>query len=175
MPLNFVPQRGAAVDRETGLTIYAPRMLPAEGQDDVEYQYSFDRNDHSIDGLGLYGFELSVRRNGRVQQVFTLDLGREAVLESIFNRVKKSFANEDDDFSFLANLAQGLISVFESRTDNDDDVRYVAITKPSLLSQHGIELPEEFKNIADDISLPDGYVAIAEITVPAHPVQAGLQ
>lgn len=172
---KFVAAKGSAIDKENALIIYTPRMLPAQSPDNVEYQYSFYRDDDNIDGLGFFGSGLIVNENGRAQQIFTLDLGREGVLNSIFDRLKKSLRNKDDDIRFLKYLAQGLVTVFESRTDNDNEVRYIAITRSDLLASRGINVPAELENSLSEIFLPEGAIILAETVVPAHSSQVNIQ
>lgn len=170
MPLNFKSQPGSAVDLDAGLAIYRPRMLPASPPDDpndVELQYLFYRNDDRFYGLALSASDEMVDKGGRWEQVFTLDLSNRHALEAVF-KFKKLLGDESDDFSFLRGLAQGLVTVFESRTDNSDDVRYLAVTKAPSLIGCGITLPAEQKQI-------DGNkIILAEAFVAAHPLPSAV-
>lgn len=160
MPLNFVPQRGAAVDNENGLTIFRPRMLPAEKPDDIEYQYTVYLNGSPFDGLGLFGTEEILIENGEKLINFTLDFGRDWVINSIFS-LKNSLENKDDDFSFLTAIAKGLIATFVCRKDNDENIRYMATTKASLLNARDIKVPSE-------ISQNQDRIVLASVFIPAH-------
>jgi hypothetical protein len=112
---------------------------------------------------------LVIEKAGYREWVFILDLGRDQVLNSIFDRVKKSLENEDDDFTFLQGLARGLVMAYQGRTDNDDNVRYVAITKLALLTARGIIIPTESKFISTStVPLAEGEVVLAEAFVPTH-------
>lgn len=161
MPLNFKPQRGSAIDINNGLVIYRPRILPAEAPDDIEYQYAIYRDDQPYDGLGLFGTDAITNETEHLQRVFTLDLGRDWVLDSIFG-FKRALGSEDEDIDFLRGLARGLVAVFESRTDNDEELCYVAVTKAVLLIERGIPLPDDLKRSAT------GEIVLAEVIVPAH-------
>lgn len=166
MPLDFEPRTGSAIDLESGIVIYAPRMLPASPPEDpgrAEYQYAFYRGDDRIYGLGLFGSDMTVDKAGRRERVFTLDLARGQVLEMVFE-FKRILENEDDDFVFLAGLARGLVAVFGNRPDDDADMRYVAVTDAALLAERGIRIPESVLQ-----SVGDGIV-LAETLVPARVV-----
>lgn len=164
MPLDFEPRTGSAIDQESGLVIYPPRMLPASPPEDpahTEYQYAFYRGDERIYGLGLFGSDMGIDNGGRRELVFTLDLGRDWVLDTVFE-FKRLLGNDDDDFVFLKGLARGLVSVFEGRTDNDEDTRHVAVADAALLAGRGIPVPESTRR-----SSATGIV-LAEAFVPAH-------
>lgn len=165
MPLNFVAQYESAVDVGTGLLIHSPRLLPATAPDDIEYQYSIYRDGLPWDGLGLFGSEAMEDRGGRQQRVFTLDMGRDPVLDSVF-RLKRALGSKDDDFDFLQGLARGLVAVYETRTDNDAEVRYVALTRAGLLEDRGIALDGEMGKTEA------GEIILAEVVVPAHAIGA---
>lgn len=131
MPLNFEPRPGSAVDIINNITIPQPRILPASFPEDpshTEYQYAIYKNDTRIDGLGLFGSDWLLEKDRRREGVFSLDLGREWVLDSIF-RFKEKINDKCDDFDFLKSLACGLLLPYQNRDDNDDDVRYLALTK----------------------------------------------
>ena len=160
MPLDFKPQLGSAVDPGTRLTIYEPRMLPASppaDPDGTEYQYAIFLDGKRFYGIGLNGSNAVVNKDGRRERVFLLDLG----LDMVF-RLKHMVEDYDDDFDFLRGLARGLVGVFESRTDNDDDTRYLAVTGAAALAARGIAVP------AGALRLPGGEVLLAESFVPGH-------
>ena len=164
MPLDFKPQLGSVVDPGTGLTLYRPRLLPASppaDPDGTEYQYAIFLDGEHFYGIGLYGSDAVVDKDGRRERVFLLDLGPDWVLDAVF-RLKHMVEDDDDDFDFLRGLARGLVGVFESRTDNDDDTRYLAVTGAAALAARGIAVP------AGALCLPGGEVLLAESFVPAH-------
>jgi hypothetical protein len=162
MSLNFKSQLGGAIDSGTGLTIRPPRMLPASPPrypDEVEYQYTFYRGGEPYDGLGLFGTDVVVEKNGHRECVSTLDLGSDQLLNSVF-RLKRDLG-DDDDFAFLQGLAYGLIAVFENHSDSDDG-RYVVVTNAALLAARGITVPDSAAR------LDSGQIVLAEIFAPAH-------
>jgi len=164
MSLDFKPQLGSVVDSATGLTIYEPRLLPASppaDPDGTEYQYAIFLDGKRFYGIGLYGSDAVVDKEGRRQRVFLLDLGPGWVLDTVFE-LKNMLEDDDDDFAFLRGLARGLVGVFESRTDNDDDTRYLAVAGAAALAARGIAVP------AGATRLPGGEVLLAESFVPAH-------
>ena len=163
MPLHFVPQRGAAVDRETGLTIYAPRMLPAsfpENPEHTEYQYNLHRNGDRFYGLGLCGTNKAHNHEGKRELLYTLDLGRDWIFDSVFG-LKRELANDEDDFTFLRNIAQGLIAVFYF-DNNDYGCHYCAYSDATVLTNYGICIPDNVEQKSK------GEIVLAEEFVPAH-------
>jgi hypothetical protein len=162
MPLNFEPRLGSAVDTATGLTIYAPRILPASPPEDpehTEYQYSFYLHGKRIDGLGFFGTKLIKKKLGHLERIFELDLGRDWVLDSVFE-FKKTLDDEGDNFVFLQSLARGLVGVFEKDSDADDDFRYLAMTNANLLERRGIVVPNYIVRLAgNEIILAEIFVA----------------
>ena len=168
MPLNFKAQLGEAVDLDTGLSILSPRMLPASppaNPNDTEYQYTFYRDGESYDGLGLFGTDVVIEKDGRREGVSTLNLDREWLLDSVF-RLKRDLGDDGDDFAFLQGLAYGLIAVFENHSDSDDG-RYVVVTDAALLAARGINVPNGVTR------LNSGQIVLAEIFAPAKTSVAG--
>lgn len=164
MSFDFKSRSRSSFDEESGVSIPQPRMLPAScaGSDDnIEYQYSFFLDGKDIGGLGLLGTCGFTERQGRREQLFTLDLGREGVLRSALG-FRETLGNSDDEFVFLRGLAQGLVMAYAGRTDNDDDVRYVAIADADSLARAGMHIPD------DVISWVEGVILLAEAYVPAH-------
>jgi hypothetical protein len=167
MSIHFEAARGSAVDRQNDLTIYQPRMQPTDTADEVEYEYAIYRGDVRY-GLWCLGTSHLTQVEGRVVRIFTLDLGRDWVSKS-FWELKKEISISGDDLNFLVGLAEGLVKVFQSRTDNDAEVRYVALSQELALQDRGIVAP---KNLA---RLPNGSLILAEVVVPAHPLPSATQ
>lgn len=164
MSLDFQPRQGSAVDPGTGLTLYPPRLLPAsppESPDDTEFQYAIFRDGKRFYGLGLVGSDAMVDKDGRREHLFLLDLSPVWVLDTVLE-LKRMLEDGSDDYAFLRGLARGLVAVFESRTDNDDDTRYLALIDPIALAERDIAVP------ADAARLPGGELLLAEAFVPAH-------
>ena len=164
MPLDFKPQPGSAVDPGTGLTIHAPRMSPAPPPADAghtEYQYNFRFDGQWFYGIGLNGSDEVVERAGRREWMFRLDLGRDWVLDTVFE-LKRMLGNSDEDFVFLQGMAQGLVRVFEKDTNHDYDFRYLALTDAGLLAQRGIMV------LGEVARLPTGEIVLADVFVPAQ-------
>jgi hypothetical protein len=118
------------------LTIYPPRLLPASppvDPDGTEYQYAIFLDGKRFYGIGLNGSDAVVDKDGRRERVFLLDLGPDWVLDTVL-RLKHMLEDDADDFDFLRGLARGLVGVFESRTDNDDDTRYLAVANAAALA-----------------------------------------
>ncbi|QQP94966.1 hypothetical protein [Lysobacter enzymogenes] len=164
MSLDFQPRLGSAVDADTGLTIYEPRLQPASppaSPDDTEYQYAIFLDGKRFYGLGLNGSDAVVDKAGRRERVFLLELGSAGALDAALD-LKRRLANDEPDFVFLRELARGLVGVFETRTDNDDDTRYLAVVDAAALAERGIAAPESVARLAD------GELVLAEAFVPAH-------
>lgn len=161
MPLNFQSQSGSAVDQQSGIRIPMPRMLPASTQDGkeyTEYQYSIYRGDKRISGLGLNGTDRIVDAQKRRVWESKLDLGRDWVLDAIFD-IKSDLKNDDNDFDFLRAIACGMLKVFEGESNQNYDFHYLASSDESSLARRGIEVP------SDIARLPNNEIVLAEIFV----------
>lgn len=164
MPLHFQAKSDSSFDPVSGVTIPEPRILPGklpDGSAVTEYQYSFFRGEDRIGGLGFEGPDAIIESDGYREWVFTFDLTREQSIRSML-RSKEDIGSTDDDFTYLRGLAQGLVLAYAGRTDNEDNLRYIAVTSIEALDQAGVP-------IAGAISvLPDGKVVLAEASVPSH-------
>lgn len=168
MPLHFESNVGSAIDRNSGLTIYPPRIVPASPPEDPnhdEYQYGLYRNGERIDGLAVFVTDESIERAGDRERIFTLDLGRDWVLDSILS-LKKSLHSDDDDFDFLQGLAKGLLLVYQTRPKLTYKVRYIAITSKSMLDKHGIAPSRT--NTSIDLSKFDDQILLSELFISAR-------
>lgn len=167
MTLRFVAAHGSSVDTANALVIYRPRMEPCAAPDEVEYQYAIYKNEDERDGLGFFGLSIVIEEGGEPVRVFTLDLGRPPVIESMIE-LKKRLKVDGDDFDFIQRLAEGLVGVFESRTDNTEAVRYVALTQDAPLHEKGIAVPDALPR------LPNGQIVLAEARVEAHTIEGSV-
>jgi hypothetical protein len=163
--MNFEAALGSSIDQANQLKIFQPRMEPTAEANGVEYQYPIYRGDTRY-GLGFFGTETMVQRDGKPEQVFTLDLGSSQAIESIL-WLKRELQIHDADAAFLMGLARGLVLVFATRTDNDDPVSYRAISNVSALQANRLTLPSNVQ------SLPSGELVLAEVHIPAHPLDGG--
>lgn len=151
MPLLIERQPGSAVDHESGVTIPAPRIVPASPTEDPshsEYQYLFYVDGERVDGLGVFGSERMVQAATGPEQIFNLDLGRDWVLRSIFD-FKRLLSDTGDQFSFLQSLAQGLVLANMDDSSGRYSVRYVATTDPETLKKFGIEITDPLQLTSD--------------------------
>jgi hypothetical protein len=77
-------------------------------------------------------------------------------------RSKADFGSTDEDLTFLRGLAQGLVLAYAGQMDNEDNLRYIAVTSVEALDQAGVP-------IAGAIPvLPDKKVVLGEAAVPSH-------
>ncbi len=162
MPLNFTPQPGSAVDQGNRIVITSPRLLPASPPEDPshnEFQYLFYVDGVRVDGLGLFGSEAMVETEGGRERVFTLDIGRDWVLESIFS-FKRTLGNKDDDLTFLTGIAQGLVLANMDQRSSKYGIRYLAITRHGALARRGID------HLQTKLPLAAGEIVLAEAFVP---------
>ena len=161
MPINFQSRSGAAIDQQSGVKITMPRMLPVstqDGEEYTEYQYSIYHGDKRISGLGLNGTDRIVDTHGRRLWISKLDLGRDWVLDSIFD-IKHELGNDDSDFYFLQAIASGLLKVFEKEPNQNYDFHYVASSEESSLARRGIEVPSGIARLSsDEILLAENFV-----------------
>ncbi|MCS4235466.1 hypothetical protein [Stenotrophomonas sp. BIGb0135] len=164
MPLNFTPQPGSAVDQDNRVVITSPRVLPASPPEDPshdEYQYLFYVDGVRVDGLGLFGSEAMMEAEGGHERVFTLDMGRDWVLESVFS-FKRILGSTDEDLTFLIGLAQGLVMANMDQSSSKYSIRYVAVTTDDALSRRGIN--------PSQMNLPSeaGRIVLAEGRIPVR-------
>lgn len=163
MTLHFVAAYGCAVDSANSLVIYEPRMEPTSKPDEVEWQYMIYKNDDMGHGLGFFGLHALIDDGGEIVRLFTLDLGRPQVVTSML-KLKHRLGIDGDDFEFIHRLAEGLVRVFESETNNTEVIRYVALTQDAPLQDVGLVVPVDLPR------LPNGQVILAETRLEAHPV-----
>jgi hypothetical protein len=163
MTLHFVAAYGCAVDSANSLVIYPPRMEPGPKPDEIEYQYSIYKNDDTRDGLGFFGLHTLIEEAGETVRLFTMDLGQPQVINSMLN-VKERLQVDGDGFDFIRGLAEGLVKAFESRTDNTEAFRYVALTQEGPLQNIGLVVPAHLPRLSN------GQVVLAEVLVEAHPI-----
>lgn len=161
-PLCFKPQTGCAVDEQNRLTIYRPRLVPAEAPYDIEYQYSIFRDDKRFEGIGLFATDSWVRDRTGDERVFAIDLTTPQAISSAFD-LKASFGIDSDDLTFLRGLAYGLVAVFKSRRDNPDLVRYIVLGNAVALQERGLSIDSRINVTAD------GRAILAQIVVPPNP------
>lgn len=103
----------------------------------TEYHYSLYRGDDRIGGLGLIGSDEVVEHGGVREHVFWLDLAREQVIRALLD-YKQDFGATDEDFAYLRGIAHGLVVAFAGRTENEENLRYVAVTSIEALSAAGV-------------------------------------
>lgn len=164
MPLCFEPRPYSSFDPVSGITIPGPRLLPGELSDGTvvtEYQYAFYLGDRRVGGLGFHGTDQIEEINGHTERVFTFDLGHDWLITSIL-KFKEMIGNADNDFSFLRDLAQGLVMAYGGQTDNVENLRYVAITTASALAIARVLIPDQ------GLVACDGHVVLAEAYVPVN-------
>lgn len=164
MPLNFQPRSGSSFDPISGITIPEPRILPArlpDGSAGTEYQYAFYLNHVAIGRLGFCGSDYIAEANGARERVFEFDLGHDWLIKSMLE-FKRKIADSDDDMGFLRSLANGLVMAYAGQTDNDENLRYVAITTPDALVHAGVLVSDEGGTSSE------GMCVLAEVSIPAH-------
>jgi len=161
MPFYFQPFSHSAVDPVNNVSVLRPRILPAtlmNGVAGTEYHYSLYRGDDRIGGLGLIGSDEVVEHGGVREHVFWLDLAREQVIRALLD-YKQDFGATDEDFAYLRGIAHGLVVAFAGRTENEENLRYVAVTSIEALSAAGVL-------ISDGTSTrEDGTLVLAEVVV----------
>lgn len=162
MPFYFQPFSHSAVDPINNVSVLRPRMLPAtlsNGEAGTEYQYSFYRGDNRVGGLGLEGADELIERSAFQEHVFWLDLAHEPVIRLLLD-YKSDFGATDDDFAYVRGIAQGLVMAFAGSADNDENLRYVAVTSAEALSAAGVLISDE------TTMREDGILVLAEVAIP---------
>ncbi len=125
---------------------------------EVEYQYSFSRSGKRLTGMGVGGVEYFIKRPGYHERLFTIDLSTDPALTAAL-RVKPILGSHDDDFTYLRELAQGLLDGFKTESDSLVNKRYLVFSGIDALSRHSIRVP------ADVVPRADGVIALAEAFV----------
>lgn len=161
MPLDFQFKTGAAIDEESELTIYPPRLVPASPLADpalTEYQYNLYQGDDRY-GFSVFG---KIDQNPDADSV-TLDLSQGLALEAIL-RLKLDIGNSDPDFVFLTGMARGLLVALEA--DAPDDRRMICqawISLDALAKRH-------VSVVADHASVSGEGVLLASVTIAVRHV-----
>lgn len=161
MPLHFQAKSDSSFDPVSGVTIPEPRILPGklpDGSAVTEYQYAFYRGDARIGGLGFNGPDMSVEVDGMAERVFIFDLGHDWLIKSMLE-FKEIIENQDDDYTFLRGLAQGLVLAYAGQTDNEENLRYIATTTPVALVGAGVPPSVE------TAMKPQGPIVLAEVRI----------
>lgn len=164
MALQFQPQPRSSFDPISGIAIPRPRMLPttlSNGRPGTEYQYAFVRDGKTIGGLGFDGSEQVVEAAGRRERTFTFDLGHDWLIQYLV-QLKRVLGIPADDFSFVRDIAEGLVMAFAQQADNEENLRYVVITTGEALSGAGVPAPTDIIQNSSDI------IVLAETAVPSH-------
>ncbi|WP_282295437.1 hypothetical protein [Stenotrophomonas sp. PS02289] len=146
-----------------GISIGQPRMQADVASGDsreVEYQYSFRQSGQMLTGLGVGGAEYFLNRPGYHERLYTIDLSTRPALEAAL-RVKPILGSSDDDFTYLRELAQGLLDGFKGEPDGLVNKRYLVFTRVEALSQQPIRVP------AGVVPSADGTITLAEAFVPS--------
>lgn len=165
MPLNFQPASHSAIDPVRDISIPRPRILPTtlrDGTPGTEYQYAIYRGDQRIGGLGFEGSDEIVQKPGCQEWVFTFDLCREQTIRSMLT-LKAELDAGAGDFQFLQDIAQGLVMAYAGRTDNEEGLRYRAVTSVEALQTTAVAVPEDLSAFAEQRA-----VVLAEAVVPGH-------
>lgn len=160
----FQPQLRSSFDPIHRVSIPQPRTIPAalpDGQQGTEYQCAFIRDGRAIGGLGFFGTDAEVEAAGLKEWVFTLDLGHDWLVSSMLE-FKQTLGDTDGDFAFVRSLANGLVMAYAGQVDNEDNLRYVAITTSEAMAQAGVEIPGGTHVAAGDV------IVLAQVVVPAH-------
>lgn len=166
MSINFRAIGSSAWDEESGILIPTPRMEPAtlaDGAEGVEWQYEFSRNRGSIGSTFVRSTRRFVDDSQGGAWVFAFDLTAGREINAILD-LKKEFSSLDDDFSFIRDIAKGLLTVFAGTTDNLDAQRRLMFTTVEALAYCGVHVAPEAAPDAD------GRIVLAELFVPAHPL-----
>lgn len=167
MPFYFQARPYSSLDPISETTIPRPRIGPIvleNGLRGTEYQFAIYRGETRIGGVGFDGWDETARENSQSVHVFFFDLGRATVIRAMLS-CKDLLGNVDDDFTYLQGLAQGFVLSFAGRTDNDEPLRYVAVTTSQALIESQVAIPMDFP------LLPDGTLVLASVDVPTPGTQ----
>lgn len=164
MPFHFQAKPYSSLDPISKTEIPRPRIGPtvlADGRHGTEYQFAIYRGDSRVGGVGFDGWDETTQDEGRPVHCFVFDLRHAQVIHALL-AYKQTLDNVDDDFTYLQGLAQGFVLSFAGRTDNDEALRYLAVTSAQALMESQVPMPS---NVA---KRDDGSIVFASIDVPAH-------
>lgn len=156
--MTFEVAPGGAEDRAHHLRLFRPRVEPTTDAHVDEYQFPVYRGDDRY-AISVPGDASMVEG----EQTITLHLGSPSVLDGILE-MKRYFDIQEEDGAFLLELAQGLVKVFVSRTDNGEALTYRVVVDAAVWRERGYH-PSAEGLVA---SLPGEWI-LAEAHVPAHP------
>lgn len=168
MSINFKPHGNSAHDETSGIRIPPPRILPEirpDGSTGIEYQYSFRHEDRLIGSMGLSGTQTIIKTNGDREEIYKIEITQESTFEMIL-WLKSQIGNEDGNFDFIINIAQGLVAVFTEKEDNLFAQYNQVVTTREALERNKITTPNHIDAISKET------IILAESYTPAHPIQS---
>jgi hypothetical protein len=163
MPFQFQAKPYSSLDPISETEIPRPRIGPtilADGRHGTEYQFAIYRGDSRVGGVGFDGWDETTQNEGHPVHCFVFDLRHAQVIHAML-AYKQTLGNTDDDFTYLKGLAQGFALSFAGRTDNDEPLRYLAVTSSQALIEAQVLVP------AGVVTLADGSIVLASVEVPA--------
>lgn len=168
MPLNFHARQGSSFDPDSSVYIVESRILPQtfpDGSAGTEYQYACYRGDERIDGLGVLGRNSVTDVGGARERTFNLEISPAAIVLHILS-FKAKLGNTDEDFSFVRDVAQGMVLASSGEASAAYSQRYLATTTAEVLRGAGIVIE------GGGASASDGTITLAEVHVPVRVVPA---
>lgn len=163
MPFQFQAKPYSSLDPISETEIPRPRIGPTvltDGRRGTEYQFAIYRGESRVGGVGFDGWDETTQDGGRPVHCFVFDLRQAQVIHAML-AYKQTLGSVDDDFTYLQGLAQGFVLSFAGRTDNDEALRYLAVTSPNALMESQVPVP------AHVAQRDDGSIVLASIDVPA--------
>ena len=160
MTLHFEAAFGSAIDVRNNIRIHQPRIHKGSSPDGAEFDYAIYRG-ADRDSLSCGGTSTLIENNGTQVRLFTLDLGEPSVVEAML-KLKDRLRIACENFDYFHQLARGLALVFQSRTDNTEEVLYVVFASPSSLITYAISPPTDFPR------LPNGNLLLADVRLQAR-------
>ncbi|AWH16237.1 hypothetical protein C1922_02285 [Stenotrophomonas sp. ZAC14D2_NAIMI4_7] len=162
MPFHFHANPYSSLDPVSETRIPRPRIEPtvlADGRRGTEYQFAIYRGETRVGGVGFNGWNETSQDSGGPVHSFVFDLRQPQVIHAMLS-YKQRLGSLDDDFTYLQGLAQGFAMSFAGRTDNDEVLRYLAVTSRQALMESHVPAPANFTE-GDD-----GSIVLASIDVP---------
>lgn len=164
MRLNFQPRSRSSFDEVSGIAIPRARALPAilqDGRPATEYQFEFVRGSEVVGGLGFFGTKEVVEREGTQELVSVFDLAHEWLIIYLV-KLQRNLGIPGDEFLFVRDMARGLVMAYAGQDDNDENLRYVAVTSIDALMSAGVAVP------AGSVPSAEGLIILAEASVPSR-------
>lgn len=156
--LEFSPEGSSAINKYFRIRVVQPRMLPARGAGEVEFDYTIYIGEDRF-GLGFLGTLTEAEDRNSAYIVLLIDPA--PVIDSIID-LRAISDCPIDDFDFLVSMARGFLCVFSSGYGVSRPTKYSVIARQSVLET---KFPTR---LIEDRFAHDGFVELASLFVDVN-------